>query len=408
MEKAGFQTETKDGSRENDQYAALGVDADKTSVRQAFKPIIDNDYPRAFVNIVKNPFGQGVLTQHQDGDGSKSVQRLLHYLITGDRKQLGYMVDDALSMNASDISASGFVFGPWVISQVLNANLETLEEGLKGIVMQEISRRWAEIRKFYEDNGFKIKFLGGETADLPDQVRSSVFDMTITAQAEESDIIKGEVKPGDRIWGLASDGQAAWEKEWNSGIMANGLTLARSVLMGKNYNLIFLNLNLRGDYYRGRFQINDKPSILNGLTVSEALLSPTRPWAIIIRKILERLKWNNRLHMLHGISINTGGGATKIKHVGQGIIYDKTMPIPPPIFLLIQQESKELWENMFRSFNCGIGVDLVGEDDPVFERIIFDAAYECGIVLNSLGRCFRSGEEKNKVMLRTPYGTFKY
>lgn len=388
-------------------YEELGVDPGKQSVRATFAKQNDNEYPGAFVNIITDPFCEGrALTQHQDGDGSKFVQRMIHYLETGDENVFVGMADDALSMNSGDIAASGFVSGPWLITDVLNLNLP---KKLKKIVMEAVATRLIELRELYKEHGFDPKFLGGETADLPDQVKSGVFDIAITAWADKSDLIVGNVEVGDIIFGFASDGQAAWEQEPNSGIMSNGLTLARSCLMDKSYNEKYPHLKRDGDFYTGRFTHDEHLIALNHMSVGDALLSPTRQWAIVIKTLISILKEKNALHMLHGISMNTGGGATKISHVGSGgLIYVKDMPTPPPLFLLIQKESGENWKDMYHDFNCGIGIDVVGENNNIFRESIVETSKRCRINQYHLGKVLKGEGESNQVCLHTPYGDFKY
>ncbi|MFH0923692.1 MAG: hypothetical protein V1825_03080 [Candidatus Falkowbacteria bacterium] len=386
-------------------YKELGIDPGKSSVREIFSKIIDNDFPNAFVNIKRDPEFPGmVFTKHPDGDGSKFVQRALHYFETGDESIFQGAVDDALSMNTGDIAASGFVFGQWVITQVININGINLP---KDIIMKQIALRVAWLLQLYRDYGFNATFfMGGETADLPDQTNSMVYDMDIYARAKETDLIVGNVRPGDKIYGFASNGQAVWEEESNSGLMSNGLTLARTDLMDVSYGKLYPFLIRGKGAYRGGFKVNDKPDILGGMTVSEAILSPTRQWAIVIRMIIEKLKEKGIFHMLHGISMNTGGGATKICHVGEGILYKKIMPVPPPIFQLIQSESGESWQNMFEDFNCGVGIDVVGEDNEEFAIALKEVADETEIKLFELGRCEKHKGKGNNIFLDTPYGWF--
>lgn len=386
-------------------YQQLGVDADKGSVREVFGRIIKNDFPGAFVNIVRDSRIPGrVFTKHPDGDGSKMIQRLLHYMETGDERIFQGAVDDAFSMNTGDIAASGFVFGRWVITQIINVNFV---KASKEMLMQQIALRVESLLRLYQWLGFELTFLGGETADLPDQVKSAVYDVDIFAEADESDLIVGNIKPGDHIYGFASDGQAGWEQAPNSGIMANGLTLARACLMLEEYGKKYPFLVRSGGKYQGRFKVADQPEILAGMTVSQALLSPTRQWAILIRLLIERLKQKKIFHQLHGISLSTGGGAIKIARLGQGILYLKYMPYPPPIFQLIQAESGEIWGNMYKDFNCGVGLDVVGEGSAEFEAALRHVSQTTGVMLFHLGRCLESfSGEKNCVDLRTPFGEF--
>ncbi len=386
-------------------YKQLGVDPAKSVVRKTFSQYIANDYPRAFVNIIINPHNPDqVFTMHMDGDGSKIVQRVLHYLETKDKTVFQGAVDDAISMNTGDIAASGFVEGKWLITDVININALNLP---KDIIMQQIAKRFGSLFNIYNQYGFQdLYFLGGETADLPTQISSMVFDVGIQAETEKRNIIAGNVQPGDKIYGFASDGQAIWEEKENSGIMSNGVTLARIELMDKVYSQKYPFLSGKKSPYKGKYKIDDKPEILGGMTVSEAILSPTRQWAIVIKVIINELRKRNKLNLLHGISMNTGGGATKIGHIGQGIIYRKNMPEVSPIFQLVQKESGETWRNMFETFNCGVGIDVVGEDNPEFNEVMEIVSEQTGIRKYNLGACEENNSASNKIILETPYGIF--
>ncbi len=381
-------------------YAKLGIDASKKKVRKAFKGYIHNDFPGAFVNIVRDSQNPGrVFTQHMDGDGSKFLQRILIFLETGDVNVICGVVDDGLQMNLGDIAASGFVFGKIVVTDVININKANVP---KDEIMEQIGRRFAELMEEYRAQGFNIYFLGGETADLPDQVNNAVFDVTVYAEAKESEIIAGNTQPDNKIWGFASDGQASWENEHNYGIMANGLTLGRIGLIWKGYTEKYPYLGR----HEGRYKIGEYNGNFKEIPISHALISPTRQWAILIRLILEKLKEKNAYSMLHGITINTGGGATKIIHLGKNILYKKKMPLPSPIFHIIQQETGESWHDMFQTFNCGVGIDIVGEDNPVFKSVLREVSETTNVNLFDLGKCESYAGEENKVVLETTFGTF--
>jgi len=399
------------------QYEQLGIDSSKGSVRKTFKVVNDNEFPGAWVNMITDPSSPDrVVTQHSDGPGSKLVQNLMHYFEAKDATVLGYLIDDALSMNGSDIGSAGFVFQPWVVTNTININKFAFPEGFKEILMEEIAQRLLELKELYAENGFDnlnfnrndLKFLGGETADLPDQVRSLVFDMTISAWADKKNVIKGNVQPGDKIWGFVSDGRAKWEKINNSGLMSNGLTKARRDLMHPLYNKRYPWAHRDGEFFKGKYRIEDFVESL-GMTAGQALISPTRQWPILIRKLMLILQEHKCLDMLHGISVNTGGGATKIKNLGVGgIEYVKHMPIPSSIFQLIQEESQEEWEKMYKTFNCGFGIDIVGKKDPFFEKILKIVEEECEVILFNLGECQEFAGEGNKVTLDTHFGEFVY
>lgn len=389
-----------------DLYAKLGVDSGKEGVRATFSGAIDNDFPGAWVNIVCCPWDHSeVFTQHMDGDGSKGLQRLLMYALTGDITIIDGMVDDGVSMNTGDIAAAGFVdLQMW--TDVLNIN--GLNIPYKSQVLERIKQRFCELRDLYRRYGFQVYWLGGETADLPHQVQTQTFDVAVHARAYESDIVRGNIQPGDRIWGFSSAGQAVWETAPNSGIMSNGLTLARTCLMNAEYGRQFPELLLSGAQYTGRFHIGDVPTLLQGMTVGEAITSPTRQWAILVRLLIGKLKDERKFHLLHGISMNTGGGATKVSNLGTGgILYQKAMPPVPPIFRLIQSESGQPWQHMYRSFNCGVGLDIVG--DPALLPYLLAVKAETDVALFDLGSCLAHADPtKNAVLLATEQGTFLY
>lgn len=383
-------------------YAQLGVDAGKASVRKAFAHHIDNEYPYAFINIISDPLRKGwVRTQHMDGDGSKFVQRLLIYKETGNSEILSGAVDDALQMNLGDIAASGFVSGPIMVTDVININGRNTP---KNIIMEEIGQRFGELMDMYRNYGFDIRFLGGETADLTTQVQSIAFDVAVSAHAKKKDIIAGNVRSGDKIYGFASDGQAVWEDVPNSGIMSNGLTLGRVSTMWKGYEEKYPYLGI----YQGRFKVGERAALPFDLVVSDALISPTRQWAILLKILLEELRQAGLYKDLHGISMNTGGGATKISHVGTGITYQKNMPDPPELFQFIKIESDESWEEMYRGFNCGVGLDVVGKGSLRFRDVLQKVSDKTHVKLFELGECKASYDGKNHVLLQTEQGKFEY
>ena len=386
-------------------YAALGVDAMKGSVRKVFGSLVDNDFPGAFVNIIRDPDRPGeVFTSHMDGDGSKFIQRVLMYRESDDPEIFRGAADDALSMNTGDIAAAGFVSGLMTMTDILNVNGFNVP---KQVVMDQIGGRLAELRDLYRDHGFKMYFLGGETADLPHQVQTTAFDVNVHARALEKDLILGNVEEGDRIWGFASDGQASWENEPNSGIMSNGLTLARMVTMNKSYTEKYPDLVRNGAAYTGKFSVHFPLANMGGMTIGEGLTSPTRQWALLIKLLIDRLKEENSLHLLHGITMNTGGGATKVLHLGRGgVVYRKKMPMPPSIFSLVQGESGEAWRDMYQNFNCGVGIDVIGDEKlgdflSWMERVTYVSLYE-------LGECFFRVGKENEAELETPFGNFGY
>ena len=396
-------TEEKKPENQVDLYKVLGIASNKSDISTSFKSIITNDYPQAFVNISTDPSNPDKrITMHADGDGSKFIQRVLDYYENKNPEIFSGMVDDGISMNTGDISATGFVETIRFIDVLDIGNNE-----LKDVVVHQIKKRLGELIKLYSKYCFDFKSFGGETAQLPYQVKSGVFNVAVTAWAHKEDIIAGNTQIGDVILGLHSDGQAAWEERPNSGVMSNGLTLIRSGLMDTSFNEKYPDLG-DGKFYKGQYFPNDLPDILQGMSVSEAILSPTRHWAIVIKKIIQELKKRGILYMLHGISINTGGGATKIANIGKGVTYVKNMPLPPSLFRFIQSETEQPWEHMYTTFNSGIGVDIVGSNRLSFMEAVQTAIYQCELKMSELGHVISSPDSKNHVILTTPYGKFEY
>ena len=163
-----------------------------------------------------------------------------------------------------------------------------------------------------------------------------------------------------------------------------------------------------GEFYKGRYCPQHHSEILGDMSVGDAILSPTRQWAIVIREIIMELKKHDIFHMLHGITINTGGGATKIRNIGHGVTYVKNMPEPSPLFRFIQEETGQVWRHMYTTFNCGIGVDIIGENSSDFKFAVQTAVESCGLNMSVLGRVSPGTDEENQVILDTPYGRFKY
>lgn len=385
-------------------YEEMGVDPHKDSVKEIFGKITKNDYPNAFCKIIKDPWDPDwVSVKHSDGSGSKSVQRVLHHLEIGNPEIYQDDVFDAVGMNMGDVAASGFVDQPYLLTD--NISICALDVDKK-LILKQLAIGFLKVIALYRKYGFDIKFLGGETADLVDQCNSYILDADVYTRARKEDVIQGNVCHGDLIWGFASDGQAIWEDKPNSGIMSNGLTMARKVLMSKEYSEKYPQLCHFQKSYQGKCQAQQQYSPLEQ-TISEAILSPTRQWAIVIKLLLNELDKIGKRHLVHGISMNTGGGATKIKNVGKNIRYVKNMPDPPYIFRTIRSESREIWQNMFTTFNMGIGLDIVGSDEcGILRHLIGQVSAKTNIHAFELGHCETA--LKNEVLLKTVYGSFKF
>ncbi len=374
----------------------LGVDPHKAGVREIFARLVKSDYKDAFCIVKDDPKIPGnVRTKHGDGSGTKSKTRALAFLEDGNPEIFKGDIHDGLSMNASDVGACGFVYD-LEVTDVINICPLNLRgtEGKKQILTQ-IAIGFAELVHLYQKYGITLDIFGGETADLVDPVSSIVLDVDVRSTMSKDLLIKGNVMPGDRIFGFSSAGKAHWEETENSGTMANGHTMATRVLLHKHYCEKYPFLFHADKPLFGRFELHDFIAELN-MTIGEALLSPTRQWAILIRMLIDNLISRGALHLLHGICVNTGGGLSKCLHLGSGIHYIKNIPEPPPFFQLLRQESRETWHNMGTTFNCGIGIEIFGADkEGVLAEALIEVSQLSGIDLYALGSCESSASGKN-------------
>ncbi len=378
-------------------YKKLGVDVKKKGI-ESFREVVDNLYPGAFCVIQKDPGNPGMgMVFHTDSAGSKPVQAYLHYKETGDKNWFSTLAQDALAMNINDVYCVGaqpvsfidyIAFNTLLIDR--NDLLSSLAQGFKNCVST------------LKQENIDIKFAGGETADLPDQMRTLDVCVSIYATVNLKNVITGNrITPGDVIIGLRSGGPVSYESKPNSGIMCNGLTLARNSLMKTEYLKKYPELaHSTGSRYFGRYDF-DKHIDHLGMTVGEALLSPTRFYAPIIKTIVKELG-----DRVHGIVHNTGGGQTKILRLGDRIKYlkDKVQE-PDPIFKLIKEESKAGWREMYQDFNMGTGLEIIVNPESSDEALSLIEEYEIGAQI--IGRCEKS-ETANQLIIKTEHGQFHY
>ena len=378
-------------------YGELGIDVRKRGI-EAFEKVVSNLFPQAFCVVTQDPNSpnRGIVL-HTDGAGSKPVQSYLHWRETGNSDCFKGLTQDVVAMNLDDIVCVGaqpLAFVDYIALNSLKVDKQAL--------LKALSEGFRECFENLKKQGLNLAFSGGETADLPDQVRTLDVSGTILGSVDLKKVIKGDsIQPSDLIVGLSSDGKSRYERAWNSGIMCNGITLARHCLMKREYCMKYPELiEFTGKPYYGRFKIDDYIDEL-GMTVSEAILSPCRIYAPIILEILEKLG-----EQVSGLIHNTGGGQTKCLRVGKNIHYEKNMlDEPPPIFKLIKEESGETWRNMYEIYNMGVGFEIIVRRGYADE--VISVAEKYGIKAKVIGRCLKSSGV-NKLTLTTPYGKFLY
>jgi len=378
-------------------YAELGVDVKKRGI-DAFRKHLSNLFPNAFCTVQQDPdYPDKGLVSHTDSAGSKPVQSYLHWKENGDFGWYEGLAQDVVAMNLDDIICVGadpLCFLDYVAVNSLRLPREPL--------LQSLAQGFADCLSTLKENNCEIAFSGGETADLPDQIRTLDVSGCIFGRVALSKVITGStVADGDRIIGLRSGGKTKLERRENSGIMCNGLTLARLCLMSKDYGAKHPELSeTKQQRYRGRYRFDQHVEAL-GMTVGEALLSPTRLYAPVVKKVLQACGSS-----IHALVHNTGGGQTKCLRVGRNIHFHKeSLPKPDPIFLLVQEESRTEWREMYEVFNMGIGFEVIAEP-PAVDKVL-DIADFLGFDAKVIGRCSRS-PEGNVLTIRSGFGTFEY
>ncbi len=375
-------------------YEELGIDVSKTGV-EFLKKITDDVFPEAFSPVVKDSLNPawGIIL-HTDGAGTKPVVSYLYYKETGEKKFFETLADDVVAMNVDDAACVGG--SPVAFSDYVAVNPFKVP---KQELLKSLAKGFSRVFSMLRGNGVPILFSGGETADLPDIVRTFDVSGTVMARVEFSKVITGRnILPGDVIVGLRSGGRSVYEEKENSGIMCNGITLARHCLLAREYLDKYPEIGSEAKGYYGRFKIDSFVDELN-MSIGEALLSPTR---IYLQTILEVIKSVEVKAIIH----NTGGGLTKCLKIGRNIRYVKdNLPEPDPIFRLIQAESRETLVNMYRSFNMGIGLEIIVEKE--FEDTVIDISEKFHVGAQVIGRCEKSAEG-NSLIIISKDGKFEY
>jgi phosphoribosylformylglycinamidine cyclo-ligase len=376
-------------------YRSLGVDVGKEGI-EALRSITCDLFPSAFCSVVRHPSdpARGIIL-HEDGAGTKPIVSYICYRETGEAKWFQSLATDVVAMNIDDVVCVGGK--PIAFSDYIALNPFTVrKQDLLGWLARGFDKTFATLKSLEID----ILFSGGETADLPDIVRTFDVSGTVYGEVELDKAITGaKISPGDVIVGLRSGGRCSYEEGSNSGLMCNGITLARHSLLRRDYLRKYPEIGskeVKG--YFGRFTVDTKVPDL-GMSVGEALLSPARIYLPIALKVLKSVDVKGMVH-------NTGGGMTKCKRLGRKIRYLKdSLPEPDPIFRLIRRESKADWREMYQDFNMGVGFEvIVGKGD---EDAVIDASEKFGVGAQVIGRCerFPSG---NAVLIRTGFGKFEY
>lgn len=383
-------------------YAKRGVSSGKEDVHEAIKNVDKGLFPKAFCKIVPDLLSGSndhCIIMHADGAGTKSSLAYMYWKETGDLSVWKGIAQDALIMNVDDLLCVGATDSILVSSTIgRNKNL------IPGEVIKTIIEGTEELLEELRGYGVNIYSTGGETADVGDLVRTIIVDSTVVSRMKREDVISNHtIKEGDVIVGLSSYGQANYEKEYNGGMGSNGLTSARhdvfNKILASKYSESFDPSVPDELVYSGTKNLTDK---INGtsLDAGKLVLSPTRTYAPVIKKIFEEIRSE-----IHGMVHCSGGAQTKILHFVDDlhIIKDNLFDVPP-LFDLIQKESKTDWKEMYRVFNMGHRMELYLKEE--FAETVIQISKVFGIDAKIIGRVESAGAKK--LTIRSEKGTFEY
>ena len=386
----------------DNRYQARGVSAGKEDVHNAIKNVDKGLFPQAFCKIVPDYLtgdDDYCVVMHADGAGTKTSLAYMYWKKTGDISVWKGIAQDALIMNIDDLLCVGAT-GPILLSSTIGRNKNLIP----GSVISEIINGTEELLKDLRSHGIEIYSTGGETADVGDLVRTIIVDSTVIARMKRSDVISNhKIQAGDCIIGLASYGQASYENTYNSGMGSNGLTSARHDVF--NYQLAkefpeSFDPNVPNDLvYSGGKLLEDEVANLP-LDAGKLVLSPTRTYAPVIKKILDQFR-----PQIHGMVHCSGGAQTKVLHFVNNlhIIKDNLFPIPP-LFLMIQEESGTSWEEMYKVFNMGHRMEIYVPFEIASDLIAISESF--GIAAQVIGKV--DSFDGKQVSIKSEKGEFSY
>jgi len=386
-------------------YAARGVSAGKEEVHAAIAGIDKGLFPLAFCKIVPDDLTgseEHCLVMHADGAGTKSSLAYMYWKETGDVKVWKGIAQDALIMNVDDLLCVGCT-GPILVSSTIGRNKHLIP----GEVIREIIQGTEALLEELRANGLDIRSTGGETADVGDLVRTIIVDSTVVARMSRKDVIdNGNIRAGNVIVGLASDGQATYEELFNGGMGSNGLTSARHDVFHKSlaskYPESYDAATPDSFVYTGSLGLTDSiPGV--PLDAGRLVLSPTRTYAPIIQAFLSEYRDD-----VDGMVHCSGGAQTKVLHFlrdGLHVVKDSLFDVPP-LFQTIQSESGTDWREMYKVFNMGHRMEVYTNERAA--QTLIEISESMGVAAQRIGRVEESAGAPPKVTIRSPFGTFVY
>ena len=398
----------------DNKYHLRGVSSGKEDVHAAIKNIDKGLFARAFCKIVPDNLtgsNDHCIVMHADGAGTKSALAYMYWKETGDLSVWKGIAQDAVIMNLDDLICVGAIE-----NVLLSSTIGRNKSLIPAEVLSAIINGTEEVLQNLRDNGISIFSTGGETADVGDLVRTVIVDSTVICRMERQKIISNaNIKAGNVIIGLCSYGKASYETEYNSGMGSNGLTSARHDLFNKSLakkypqsydaalpeNIVYSGgLNLK-DQVEVSYLNNENQNIIEQIDVAKLVLSPTRTYAPIIKKVIESLGNN-----IDGIVHCSGGGQTKVLHFmseGLNIIKDNLFDLPP-LFKIIHEQSHTNYKEMYQVFNMGHRMELYVEEN--LAQTIISISKSFNVEAKIIGRVEASKEKM--VTIKSQFGTFEY
>ena len=388
-------------------YMLRGVSAAKEDVHNAIRNIDKGLYPQAFCKIIPDILGGDpdyCNIMHADGAGTKSSLAYMYWRETGDLSVWAGIAQDALIMNTDDLLCVGATDGI-LVSSTIGRNKMLIPGEVISAIISGTDSLMAQLR----DMGIGIYGTGGETADVGDLVRTIIVDSTVTCRMRRADVIdNANIRPGDVIVGLSSTGQATYEHQYNGGMGSNGLTSARHDMFAKylaeQYPESYDHAVPDDLVYTGTYHLTD-PVEGTPVNAGKLVLSPTRTYAPVIRRILDQMR-----PQIHGMVHCTGGAQTKVLHFVADnchVVKDNLFPIPP-LFRAIQQQSQTEWSEMYRVFNMGHRMEIYV--DPADAQQVIDITRSFNIDAQIIGHIEEQNtkEERPTLTIKSEAGTFNY
>lgn len=383
-------------------YNMRGVSASKEDVHNAIKNVDKGLYPKAFCKIIPDILGGDkdyCNIMHADGAGTKSSLAYAYWKETGDLSVWKGIAQDALIMNIDDLLCVGATDNI-LVSSTIGRNKHLIPGEVIAAIINGTEELLSELREM----GVSVYSTGGETADVGDLVRTIIVDSTVTCRMKRSDVINNaNIKGGDVIVGLASYGQASYEKEYNGGMGSNGLTSARHDVFNKTiaekYPETYDAAVPQELVYSGSVGLTDEVADAP-INAGKLVLSPTRTYAPVIKALLDEMR-----DKVHGMVHCSGGAQTKVMHFVENkhVIKDNLFPVPP-LFDLISRESGTDWAEMYKVFNMGHRMEIYLAPEDA-QRVI-EISESWGIPARIVGRV--EDADKNHLTIISEKGTFEY